>query len=357
MRRFRPSIRLKSRTFKRVSRKEPELNKVFRDPALQQEFARNGFVVRRLISGEAAAELRDEVAALRPDDGYSPQLGPDGRITYHLSELDSNRIYKRAVSEIGPRHLWPQVEDLLEDYKLLNTSVFAKLPGKGDFEAHSDWDVTVDPRETSINIWCPLVDVTALNGALQLLAGSHGLVTNINGPLIPPYYSRYLEKLKSMTRTVELAAGEALLFDSSIIHCSPPNLSAEPRYAVRMLAIPTRCEPVLFRPDPASNMLEAFRMNVDDYVVHDGAEITGGRFKTPLVARVENTNRNIGEEDFMRLLKAGDRIRNGSISMTSILARQPAPQATSGSWFGKMAGRVSRMRRKLVPGRDVEKVQ
>ena len=44
--------------------------KVFRDPALQKQFDRNGFVAVPMLTEEEVARLHLEIAALRPADAW-----------------------------------------------------------------------------------------------------------------------------------------------------------------------------------------------------------------------------------------------------------------------------------------------
>jgi ectoine hydroxylase-related dioxygenase (phytanoyl-CoA dioxygenase family) len=88
----------------------------------------------------------------------------------------------------------------------------------------------VDESEfTGINIWCPLIDLTEDNGLLYALPASHRIFPTYRGASLPTIYKDVYGKVKDCSKPLYLKAGEAVIFDQSILHWSKPNLSNDVR--------------------------------------------------------------------------------------------------------------------------------
>jgi hypothetical protein len=86
-----------------------------------------------------------------------------------------------------------------------------------------------ESRFTGINIWVPLIDLTIKNGTLFILPGSHRLFPTYRGSSIPEFFDGVMDELIDYLHPVIIRAGQAVIFDQSIIHYSPPNYSDEIR--------------------------------------------------------------------------------------------------------------------------------
>lgn len=97
-------------------------------------------------------------------------------------------------------------------------------------DAHQDWR-SMQGSLNSVVIWIPLVDINKELGALEVLPKSHldGLRTDHieNGFGMVVLSEAEKEKLIS----VELNAGDALLFSSFLIHQSGDNITNNPRWS------------------------------------------------------------------------------------------------------------------------------
>jgi ectoine hydroxylase-related dioxygenase (phytanoyl-CoA dioxygenase family) len=94
---------------------------------------------------------------------------------------------------------------------------------------HQDMTLVDETEFTGINIWCPLIDLTKTNGVLYVLPGSHRLFPTYRGSSIPNIYENVYDVIENYMIPKFLKAGEAIIFDQSIIHYSPPNVSNEIR--------------------------------------------------------------------------------------------------------------------------------
>lgn len=107
----------------------------------------------------------------------------------------------------------------LAKYKVLHT-----------VDAHQDWR-SMQGSLNSVVIWLPLIDINKELGALQILPGSHleGLRTDHidNGFGMVSLTKEDEENLIS----VEVEAGDALLFSSFLVHQSGQNTTNKPRWS------------------------------------------------------------------------------------------------------------------------------
>lgn len=224
---------------------------VFLDATRQAEFDERGFVKVRVMSKKAAAAARRELNLLVPADERAGE-GPDPT-PYHATYLHPDVAYKRAAHDFAVRLLGDALDALVEDYRIAIGSFFIKPGNSAEVPLHTDWTITEDPTDTTLNIWCALVDADDHNGTLALLPGSHAVSTNVATAGVRPFYLGYADELKGRCIPVPVDAGEALIFDNSIIHWSLPNRSADTRSCVLATCIPKRSRPVFYALDPASS--------------------------------------------------------------------------------------------------------
>lgn len=83
-----------------------------------------------------------------------------------------------------------------------------------------------------MNIWCPLIDLHGNNGVLEILPQSHRLFFTYRGSSLPDIYDDVKQEIRAYLKPMPLKAGEAIIFDQSIIHYSPPNLSDQERVVI-----------------------------------------------------------------------------------------------------------------------------
>ncbi len=198
----------------------PSMRRVFRDDKRQAEFEENGFVVIPYYNEEEMAELRQLYTDLHPDDeqGFFPSTFSQDKNYRQTADQEIRRLGERSI------------RDYLTDYQVMCGSFIVKSPGpESIMQVHQDMTLVDESEFTGINIWCPLVDLTEENGVLYVLKGSHRLIPTYRGSTIPGVYDDVQEEIIDFMEPLYLKAGEAVIFDQSIIHYSPPNVSDDIR--------------------------------------------------------------------------------------------------------------------------------
>ncbi len=192
---------------------------------LQRRFADDGAVALTLFTPDRVAALREEVL----------RLYTGARTGWHSSNESMDHAYRKRVHDALADVFTDALADVLDDHRLFNTSVLVKWPGQdGAMGTHQDWTFVDEDRFRSVTVWCPLVDVEQRNGALELLPGSHRILTHSRcSPSLPDTYQDPLAGLgEDDLATWPLPAGTAIALDHAVAHRSPPNWSDAPRIAI-----------------------------------------------------------------------------------------------------------------------------
>ncbi|MBL1280264.1 MAG: phytanoyl-CoA dioxygenase family protein [Fluviicola sp.] len=193
---------------------------IFSDPKLQADFHENGFVIVPFISSKQIEELVEIYKSCYPD-------GVKGFFTTTFANnVEHRENVNRSIREICQE----QIEKLFKNYKILFSSFIVKAPGEDSrLIMHQDMTLVDENKYSGINIWCPMVDLNEVNGAIEVLPKSHRFYKTYRGSSIPDIYDNVKDEVLSLMQPCYLKAGEAIIFDQSIIHNSPPNLSDEER--------------------------------------------------------------------------------------------------------------------------------
>jgi hypothetical protein len=274
---------------------------ILRDPILRREMAQKGFVVVPLLDEKSVASLRDDLSALR-EPGFPPSTIVGQSLTYHSTALDSDAGYRRSSFSIIRDAVAPRLGALLDDFAVVSAGIITKPPGTGGLSLHCDWTMTEDPGETTITVWCPLVDVDEGNGCLRVVPGSHRLVRQIGGPGIRSYHGPFLKELGDMAVSLPMRAGDAVIFETSLLHGSPINASAVPRHAIMISCLPKALRPVFYRYEDSTNgeRFEMFDLSDGAFSERSAHDYFAGLVADKLIARMPNGNEVISNAGFRR---------------------------------------------------------
>jgi hypothetical protein len=277
---------------------------ILRDDRLQEEFLANGYVKVPLLSRDEVSDLQEQLAALEPDDRFTPSL-----ITHHVSFLDTNLEYKRRAFELISSVFDTHVAQVLVDFELLIGNFHVKPPGTGALSVHQNWPFVTDISDTTVTIWCPLVDVTEDNGALQVVEGSHKIVTHIEGPHSPPFFAEFTDLIiREYSRAIPMAAGEALIFDDSLIHWSGRNTAEQPRVAIQAGCIPVDATAAFYCATD-DGRFELIAVDRDFFQEHSLADMSSRKPEWRSLGFVDDPNQPISRDEFVRRLGSRDNAR------------------------------------------------
>ncbi len=203
-----------------------------------EEFESRGYLfMPRRFSEEEVAVLRaaaDEVYALERDEVWRESNGaPRTAFAAHT--------YNEAFSRLGahPRLVEPVMQLLGGPVYMHQFKVNAKAAFDGEiWQWHQDYgtwrrdDDMPEPRAMNIAVF--LDEVTAANGPLLFIPGSHrDGVQSAGHDLETTSYPLWTLDRETVTRLAERGgvvaptgpAGSMLVFHSNLVHASPPNIS------------------------------------------------------------------------------------------------------------------------------------
>lgn len=287
------------------------MRQIFHDQGLQQRFIESGYNRVPMLSAGEVSHILAQLATLRPDDRFVP-TGRDGfTFQYHCSFLDTNVDYKRSAHQLIHSIFAPHAAHYLNGYKILNCNFYVKPPHTGEFAIHQNWPAIADLNDTTVTIWCPLVDVVETNGALQFVEGSHKLLPHVEGPNCAGYFRDFREALiRKYLTPIPMSAGEALIFDDGLIHWSANNDSDAARIAIQILCVPADAQPVFFFCDPkAPDRFELIAVDSEFFIATDFTDLFTRRPEWKSLGSAKNRNHYPTEEEFVALLARGGEIR------------------------------------------------
>lgn len=203
--------------------------KVLQDDTLDATLDKEGYVVIPFLNEQEVQYLNDIYTA----GVTEPQQG-----MYATAHSSSPEFKKRMSDEILGKFM-RAIDEMFFESRPLGGSYITKYKGeKGVLFPHQDWNIVDEDHYRSFNIWVPLCDTTEENGAIAVLPHSHKLLKSYRGVNIPdPFY-----KINSHTwqhhTTLNMKAGEALIYDHRLLHASGINTTDTPRVAVVFGIIP-----------------------------------------------------------------------------------------------------------------------
>ncbi len=284
--------------------------KVLNDNQFQQAFQAQGYVKLPLLSAEEVQAILAFIETLQPDDSFRPKgnnkYNPS---TYHCSFLDTNVDYKRKVREFLVSIFKPHTDKILCGYKILNINFYVKQPGSGIFQIHQNWPSTsID--DTSVTVWCPLLDVAGHNGGIQVVEGSHKIIPDIASIHAPIFFNQFKSELiHDYLKPIPMNAGEGLVFDDSLIHWSSENNSDKPRFAIQIEMLPDEVTPRYYHYDKATNRFEIFEVDAEYYINHNMSDLVERPKGIRSLGYLENNNKELSLEEFNMKMNEGPKTR------------------------------------------------
>lgn len=242
---------------------------LFRDPSMQADFARNGYVVAPLLDRPALDRLAELWGEVRP-----------GRIAgiwsnVHGTDTSVNDRVDALIRElVGPR-----VAELFDDCRVAGSTFLVKGTGAGsESKLHQDWNNVDESVATSVALWCPLEDVDEGNGALQVIPGSHRWFGKLRGLTTSSVYLEFDDRLEPFLRSLPVPAGTGVFYAHNLFHGSKDNRSDDDRVTVVAGILPREVDHVHYWQSPTCGEGRARELHVHDEFFRSGlAELAAGR--------------------------------------------------------------------------------
>jgi hypothetical protein len=217
--------------------------RTFFDPALEEAFQRDGYVVVDFADAETVRALLEAYGELDSgiDEGYYPSLmSPD---------LDYKAETHARVRDL----VWPHLSAVIDGYEPLLGVFMVKHPGPDtEVPPHQDWIVADESVRQTMNVWMPLTDITPEMGEMRVLPGSHRWLEGLRGsPSFPTQWEAEYERVRDeLMEPVHLEVGQAMVYDIRVLHGTTANRSDETRIVTSLYAIPENTPPIHYYRSP-----------------------------------------------------------------------------------------------------------
>lgn len=212
---------------------QTEKRSLFANPALQENFDKDGYIVIDFLNRAEVSDLADEFWALP---------SAMGQPAFASTIMSHDTGYRNTVSKIIKSAFTRAVNETFEDTQLFLGNFNLKYPGNpsGTVQMHQDPSFVDERAFSSLVVWVPLVDTTQQNGALQVIPGSHKILNQPRcGGLSFPYEHLEAKLLEQFGKELLMKAGQAYIASPALFHFSPPNMGTSPRIAAAGLAGPS----------------------------------------------------------------------------------------------------------------------
>lgn len=284
---------------------------LFADESLDGTFWDAGVVRVPLLSEDDLATLREEFSRLAPFDGFDPRTLENPRCEYHCTFLDEDRSYRRAADQLIRDVFGGRLKKVLPGYRIFTSNIYVKPPGTGRFEIHQNWPTLADPDIPTVTAWIPLQDTGFHNGTMRLVPGGHHVFPDIAAASSDRFFDDFeTDLIEKYLQPFDVAAGEALIFDDSLLHWSSDNLSAAPRVTFQIEMVPEHADTVLWIRSPDNpDEFELWETTTEFYIESDIESVFGNPEGLRRVGSMPNPNRRLTLDEFEATMARADEIR------------------------------------------------
>lgn len=247
---------------------------IFKDSERQKFFEDNGYAVFPLINESEVSDLKTYYDGLNLKDemGYG----------FHVSMDQKDKEMCRRVREKIWGTVLPRMEEHLKDFKPFVSSFVAKEPNpKGVVPAHQDWSFVDNEQDgnCSITCWVALVDTSLDNGCMGVIKGSHKFMEYNRpspSPQTPVPLSDHMYSIFPYLKTLEMKAGEVLMFDNRTFHASPPNTTDGIRLAAGVGVTQSDAQLVHYylKPNGKKDTLLKYNVDEDFFLKYENATLS-----------------------------------------------------------------------------------
>jgi len=247
---------------------------IFKDKSQQDFFEKEGYAVFSLLKDDEVKELKEfyESKHLNDERGFG----------FHISMDNTDKDMCREIRDKVWSIALPRLSEHLEKFKpFVASDVVKEVNPKGVVPAHQDWSFADNEEQgyCSITCWITLVDTTLDNGEMGVIRGSHKFMQSHRpspSPQCPVPLSDHMFSIFPYLHTLDMKAGEVLMFDNRTFHASPPNVSSQVRLAVGVGVTQQDAQLVHYYMKPDGTFKTMLRYNVDEdfYLKYDNASLS-----------------------------------------------------------------------------------
>lgn len=289
------------------------MRRLLRSASQNALLARRGYVRERLLSNAQIEELLGIARIYYPEEHLKPSQDASGKSFILNTYTDDSTAYRMSGAKHLKRLLSPYIEELFDGYRIISCGLFIKSPGAGWLDLHYHPTVVEHPKDWVIDIWCPLVDADLSNGTLCVVPESHKIFPQTignpsSGPLFCKDYTSVIREQYSLA--LPSKAGEAVIFENSLLHWSPVNGSQTARYALHCSCVPVEAITVHTHFDPRNSHMFNLYKATDAYFEQVFGRLLPRPSELDFLKTIPNLNRLYSLTEFQERLSNAANIRH-----------------------------------------------
>jgi hypothetical protein len=196
---------------------------IARDKEKNRQLFKQGYCTIKLLDREKVAHLQDIFHAHHQNESIEGLF-----VSSNMKSWDELIAISNKISAV--------VNDAIDEHfnavdKIGGTFIVKNQDPTNLLHPHQDWSIVDEEKHRSFTIWIALQAVNESNGALYVLPTSQDWVRGYRHISIPSVYGRIYNLTWSYMKPIYLEAGEAIVFDHSLVHASQANTSGQLRIA------------------------------------------------------------------------------------------------------------------------------
>lgn len=209
-----------------------------------------------------------------------------GRCEDHKIINDSKNIIEKYGSDAIYSFFEPEIYEVAFGTHLLKENNKDSILNPHQDSSHVD-----EHLYNSFHMWIPITPPSRDFGTLEVIPYSHKLNIPYRSLNIPWALSEHEKSLWKFMQKVHIEAGQAIVFDSRLIHASGLNKSDNIRIAANCMIKPRQADMIHFYSDADSDFksIECYKINPSFYYNENIIERPKGY---TLLSIVENTNQH-----------------------------------------------------------------
>jgi hypothetical protein len=266
--------------------------RVFKDEVLQQQFAENAYCIVPLLSAS-------EIEALEKIY-YENRVTAQSAIEITIKNPDG--VLNKKIKELTAQIILPRIHQFLDDHRMLHSGFIAKVPGVSNaIKLHQDSSLVDETLYSCINVWCPLVDLDEKNGALWVINHSDRFFPGLRGQPYREYDFHEIgdEVIAKYGVMLPMKAGEAIFYDTALMHYSKQNITGKMRVACNAVMVPTEAPAAFYHFNNEKKVLEKYEVSEDFLIDYFSEYLRTGKVKAHCLETIPDAKtRKIGMAEF-----------------------------------------------------------
>jgi ectoine hydroxylase-related dioxygenase (phytanoyl-CoA dioxygenase family) len=236
---------------------------IFHDDTMNSEFAAQGYQVLTIDN----FEIMNELLAVFDEISTNYQSG------FMATLLVQDHSHRKLIHEKVSRILTSTIKHYFKSYRQICCGYAVKKANDVNsfMPLHQDISMVKPEGRPGLSFWFPLVSTDEKNGNLQLVPKSHLFYRHERAAGTPFPLLEKEDKLREhYLKAIPTKKGQAIVFDQTLFHASPPNISEENRVVATSVLLPEE-KPTFYyyrkiETDPVE--LKAYKVADDFYFSH-----------------------------------------------------------------------------------------